>query len=358
MDALALDDLRGKLARLGVDFNLPSAGSPHRQPLSSIASPGRHSPPPGHMRLDQVSTLLQALDTVEAAVVHESEGGVRTSVAGKAGGAKKKVPIRRKLPLSKEGSSGGATVGTLAHSGVDIRRQARQLSAAPRHEPLSLLLGQYKDAETGWAHEKIRLRREADSERSRASKTAQELSRAERSLEHKGVEIRGLRAAMQERGAQLEGAAERIQELEDQLAKTRAKAAATISSVTMERDELKGLLMSSLQRLETANDIVKRAEAGSVTMQSRMAHLEAERLAALESAAAAVAEVKTLTEDRRKLQWQSKLLERMSEVQLKHNQHKSQAIRQLLSAQGDADAAEAAAALGLDLHDDTSDYGL
>jgi hypothetical protein len=89
-----------------------------------------------------------------------------------------------------------------------------------------------------------------------------------------------------------------------------------------------------------------------------MHHLEAERLSALESAAAAVSEVKTLTEDRRKLQWQSKLLERMSEVQLKHNQNKSQAIRRLLSAQGDADAAEAAAVLGLDLHDDESDYGL
>lgn len=38
-----------------------------------------------------------------------------------------------------------------------------------------------------------------------------------------------------------------------------------------------------------------------------------------------------LTESRRKLQWQSKLLEKMSEVQLKHNKRKSEAIRKLLN---------------------------
>ena len=42
--------------------------------------------------------------------------------------------------------------------------------------------------------------------------------------------------------------------------------------------------------------------------------LEGERLTALESAARARAEVAELTESRRKLQWQGKLLEKMSEV--------------------------------------------
>lgn len=42
--------------------------------------------------------------------------------------------------------------------------------------------------------------------------------------------------------------------------------------------------------------------------------MEEERLQALEAAARARAEVSELTENRRKLQWQSKLLEKMSEV--------------------------------------------
>ena len=66
----------------------------------------------------------------------------------------------------------------------------------------------------------------------------------------------------------------------------------------------------------------------------QMKALEEERLKALEAAARARSEVAELSESRRKLQWQSKLLEKMSEVQLKHNQHKSEAIRKLLLSQG------------------------
>ncbi len=47
---------------------------------------------------------------------------------------------------------------------------------------------------------------------------------------------------------------------------------------------------------------------------AQMKALEEERLRALEAAARARAEVAELTESRRKLQWQSKLLEKMSEV--------------------------------------------
>ena len=47
---------------------------------------------------------------------------------------------------------------------------------------------------------------------------------------------------------------------------------------------------------------------------TQMKGLEEERLRALEAAARARAEVQELSESRRKLQWQSKLLEKMSEV--------------------------------------------
>lgn len=50
-----------------------------------------------------------------------------------------------------------------------------------------------------------------------------------------------------------------------------------------------------------------------------MRALEEERLKALEAAARARSEVAELSESRRKLQWQSKLLEKMSEVQVYHH---------------------------------------
>jgi len=54
-----------------------------------------------------------------------------------------------------------------------------------------------------------------------------------------------------------------------------------------------------------------------LNVHSQMRALENERLAALESAARARAEVAELSESRRKLEWQSKLLEKMSEVRKK-----------------------------------------
>ena len=58
----------------------------------------------------------------------------------------------------------------------------------------------------------------------------------------------------------------------------------------------------------------------TLTTLPQMKSLEEERLRALEAAARARAEVQELSESRRKLQWQSKLLEKMSEVCDKNHQ--------------------------------------
>eukprot|EP00955_Chlamydomonas_euryale_P054413 355814-Chlamydomonas_euryale.AAC.2 len=60
--------------------------------------------------------------------------------------------------------------------------------------------------------------------------------------------------------------------------------------------------------------MVRRADSSTAAMREKVSSVEAERLAALEEAASAVAEVRALGDDHRKLQWQSRLLERMSEV--------------------------------------------
>lgn len=65
-----------------------------------------------------------------------------------------------------------------------------------------------------------------------------------------------------------------------------------------------------------------------------MRALEEERLRALDTASAARAQVAELTEAQRRLEWQSRLLEKMSDVQLRHNKRKSDAIKELLTAKG------------------------
>lgn len=51
----------------------------------------------------------------------------------------------------------------------------------------------------------------------------------------------------QERGSQLESAGERLNELNDLLSRARVNAGATVADLTQERDEVKALLMSTLQ---------------------------------------------------------------------------------------------------------------
>lgn len=204
------------------------------------------------------------------------------------------------------------------------------MKSIPAHTPLSTVLSQFKEAEEAWAHEKARLRREAVTERKRANKAELEASKQCRLSEQLQLDIKALKTALKNRDSQLEVAAHRIRELEGALKQSQEQSTVAIAGLNAERDDLKALLLQTLQRLEAVDHVVQRADMSSAIMEEKMHALEGERIKALEAAARARTEVNELTESRRKLQWQSKLLEKMSEVQLKHNKRKSEAIRKLL----------------------------
>ncbi|KAG2502070.1 hypothetical protein HYH03_000563 [Edaphochlamys debaryana] len=225
-------------------------------------------------------------------------------------------------------------------------RNVEHMRSIPAHTPLSNVLAQFKEAETAWAHEKARLRRESIEERKRANKLELDFKRQQRMLEHQTLDIKALKTALKSRDSQLESAAERIRELDVALQRTQEEAALAIAGLNAERDDLKGLLVSALQRLEAVDEAVQRADISNAMLEDKMLLLEEERTRALEAAARARNEVTELAESRRKLQWQSKLLEKMSEVQLKHNKRKSEAIRRLLSADEQAALRGAGADLG------------
>lgn len=74
-----------------------------------------------------------------------------------------------------------------------------------------------------------------------------------------------------------------------------------------ERDDLKGLLVATLQRLEAVDDVVRRADMANAVMEERVGVLEQERSAALESASAAQARVDEMVKSQRRIEWQNKV---------------------------------------------------
>ncbi|KXZ52075.1 hypothetical protein GPECTOR_10g1098 [Gonium pectorale] len=254
--------------------------------------------------------------------IQEDMGALAALAAAEDGAARSPKPDRAIVKKGKAVSK-AARPSVLANPPKGLSaavRSADHMRSIPAHTPLSSVLAQFKEAETAWAHDKARLRREALEERKRANKLELECKRHQRALEHQALDIKALRTALKSRDSQLEAA-------------TQEDAALTIANLNAEREDLKGMLAAALQRLEAVDEMVQRADISSAMMEDKMRMLEEERTKALDAAARARTEVAELAESRRKLQWQSKLLEKMSEVQLKHNKRKSEAIRRLLSAE-------------------------
>ncbi|GFH11173.1 uncharacterized protein HaLaN_06629 [Haematococcus lacustris] len=234
-------------------------------------------------------------------------------------------PVKARGVRSPGRPGGGAAVrGALGSAPAGGARNAFQprgaggksadlLRGVPQHTPLSSVLHQYRDAEVSWAHDKAQLRRDSEDSKRRALKAEADLRKLSRLAESRSLDIKALRTALRNRDVQLEASADRIKELEGLLIRSQEDGAIRAATLSAERDDCKALLLATLQRLEAVDEVVHRADMSSAMMQDKMKSLEDERLRALEAAARARAEVADLTESRRKLQWQSKLLEKMSE---------------------------------------------
>mmetsp|Transcript_18736 Transcript_18736/g.34016 ORF Transcript_18736/g.34016 Transcript_18736/m.34016 type:complete len:396 (-) Transcript_18736:603-1790(-) len=369
-----LETLKSRLSKLGVDL-CPGAPVENDTELPTKVSnirPDFHSLDSGRGQTKDVRTMLERITRVESALSSaENQASAASQAAqedlllrraesarAKAKSASNKLEMnglessnnksRKPRPISARGavsippavsstaltraSSPPANLNPLTSKGLSCAiRSDSHMKRIPAHTPLAQVLAQFKEAEAAWANEKARLRREAVAERKRANTVELEHRRLERVADHRTLDLKALKTALKNRDAQLEAAGERVAELEMLLERTQSEATAQITSLAAERDSLRQLLLAALQRLEAVDHVVQRADISTSLMEEKVKALETERQRALEAATRARTEVQELAESRRKLQWQSKLLEKMSEVQLKHNQRKSEAIRKLLN---------------------------
>ncbi|EFJ53212.1 hypothetical protein VOLCADRAFT_102815 [Volvox carteri f. nagariensis] len=353
--ALDLNQLKARLTRLGVDVRGGGAGSqgPHVTTVTAARSPekqpedarlvepaavdrGRKGMSDLFERINRVERAMSSAEAQGTAIKQALQEDLTALEALAAAGEPTRSPKRERVNVKKPKAGTKTRPSALAAGGgrglSAAVRNADHMRSIPPTTPLSTVLAQFREAEAAWAHEKARLRRDAIEERKRANKLELEAKRQQRVLEHQALDIKALKTALKSRDSHIETATERVRELDNSLLRTQEETTLVIAELTAERDDLKGLLMAALQRLEAVNELVQRAEITSAVMEDKMRLLEEERSKALEAAARARTEVAELAESRRKLQWQSKLLEKMSEVQLKHNKRKSEAIRRLLSA--------------------------
>lgn len=343
-DDIDLAQLKERLAKLGVSF---SSGPEEVKPAEV-----RHAWTADTAARSSygVADLLQKVHAVERE--YHSAGGANGASTSESPNAEFGRNARNKafpkisigLPLRKPHkplSTRGGPEQQASPSAQEQHGMAGRLAghatasapvrAPPRHSTVGSLLAQYKEAQRNWTQEKAAMRREAVTQRKRANKLELELGKLERLHAHAQLDVQALKAALKARDTQLSEAQEKVKILEETLSRSQDVAAEKLGALTNERDDLKDLLMATLNRLESVDQGVARADESTALMEKKVRQMEEERIQALECAARAKAEVAELTDTRKRLQWQSKLLEKMSEVQLKHNKRKSDAIKQLLS---------------------------
>ncbi|PNH04878.1 hypothetical protein TSOC_008904, partial [Tetrabaena socialis] len=233
-----LDQLKARLTRLGVEVRGGEAG-PSSPPAHAPPSRSR-SPALQHARneamglergkkgmadlFERISRVERAMTSAEAqsSAIKEAlqedldhlvgaaaEDAVRSPKPERGAGKKLKSaakPTRQSALLPGHGRGLGAAI-----------RSAEHMRSIPAHTPLSNVLAQFKEAEAAWANEKARLRREALEERKRANKLELEFKRQQRVLEHQALDIKALKTALKSRDGQLDGAAERVRELDGAL---------------------------------------------------------------------------------------------------------------------------------------------
>lgn len=346
-DSLNLEQLKERLAKLGVHVSpnsIADSTASRPQKPSSEGATRRSLAAQFERHKTDVVELLDRCTKVEAGLnnasvaVHEAKDAVHEASAASQA-LVERVPSPQTKSTKKTGKASTKpkkptnTNDKLILRSPDIAsspQPTRPRSAGGGHTPLASVLAQYKEAETFWAQEKARLRREAVTHRKKASKLELELQRVTRLHEHRGLDMKALKAALKSRDQQIQSLTARVKELEDVNARVQEMAAEKVSSVAAERDDLKALLLATLQRLEAVEEVVHRADVSSAMMEEKVKVLEVERGRAVEAAARARAEAEELAESKKRLQWQSRLLEKMSEVQLNHNRRKSAAIKELL----------------------------
>eukprot|EP00892_Ulva_mutabilis_P000640 jgi/Ulvmu1/10577/UM065_0031.1 len=202
--------------------------------------------------------------------------------------------------------------------------------AINRASPLSGLLADYREAETKWNHERAELRRLLTNEKKRSVKLEGNLNRVHSMYDSKMTDLKAVRSALASREEQIKAAVQHAKELETAHAKAINSDRKALMAMTRERDDLKALLMASLQRLEAVDRVVQRADQSNAAMEQQVTTLEHEKNKASEAAAAAQAQVEALVKSQRRVEWQNKMLDRISAVQLAHNRSKTAAMHELL----------------------------
>mmetsp|Transcript_34455 Transcript_34455/g.97635 ORF Transcript_34455/g.97635 Transcript_34455/m.97635 type:complete len:395 (-) Transcript_34455:152-1336(-) len=263
--------------------------------------------------LERCSRVEKILSSTRTAAAH-AEGARNLERAAR---AMSEPPVSRRRGSPKKaarGAKAGRAEAPYPFSAPPrpAARNVQQQEFRASRSPLASVLEQYREAETLWMQEKAKLRRELVEQRKRANKFEMEYKKLVNQYDSRAVDIKSLRAALKNRDSQIQQMTVKVRETETSLRRCNDTAAEELACLTEERDDLKSLLQVTLQRLESVDEVLHRADVSTAMMEEKIKALDLERLKAVNRAAVARAEADTLAKNQTKLKWQSKMLERLS----------------------------------------------
>eukprot|EP00891_Asterochloris_glomerata_P002410 jgi/Astpho2/2410/Aster-x1073 len=195
---------------------------------------------------------------------------------------------------------------------------------------VEVLLNRVKELEDAWMADKALYRRDAQEQRRRCHALELEHEKLQRAYQHRGGEMKGLKAALRSRDQQLQIVERKLRQLRDVANHDTQEVAEQFGKLKSERNELSALLDEAVKRMEALEAAGRQRGEDTALMQGQVSTLEEERARAAQEAQAAQQRAAELQEGKRRFEWQSALLQRLMEVQLKHNKTKTQSLRRML----------------------------
>ncbi|KAK3279071.1 hypothetical protein CYMTET_13025 [Cymbomonas tetramitiformis] len=296
-----------------------SAETEARAPMDTISHP-----PPGVNTKEEVMDVLRRCNEIEqclqAAETAASASGLKPSSMGEGGPrglennfaltppSFSQPPIfdnvvsatkKKRRPKSAKPSYGIASASASASAALTAAATAARVHCAS-----GCGSSRIREVEHAMAKERIALKRESTVERKRVVMLEKE--------------VLALRTHLDSRSTQEMNLTEQHQSL---------------VAMTLERDDLLGLLRATMKKLETADEVVRRSTQTGAELEAKVEQLAHEHSIAMEEAKRASEQADGLNKDHQNLLWSQEVMQRISEVQLGHYRNKRKVLQDLLETQ-------------------------
>eukprot|EP00854_Cymbomonas_tetramitiformis_P020644 gene20644-24747_t len=229
---------------------------------------------------------------------------------------------KKRRPKSAKPSYGIASASASASAALTAAATAARVHCAS-----GCGSSRIREVEHAMAKERIALKRESTVERKRVVMLEKEVLALRTHLDSRVSEVKQLRAALKVRDQSLVQAESRLNVLQSTQEMNLTEQHQSLVAMTLERDDLLGLLRATMKKLETADEVVRRSTQTGAELEAKVEQLAHEHSIAMEEAKRASEQADGLNKDHQNLLWSQEVMQRISEVQLGHYRNKRKVLQ-------------------------------